>query len=118
MLEKYVTGKLRLTTLTCENYFQLGKPFPFLWVGSFYVIVHHITVPGLQFARVWFTSEVTKVTPPCPSHFIVYSGSFFNTCINIIIVPLEPVPGGRHILVDHVVRGGGNLLLHPGVDDV
>ena len=82
------------------------------------MVVHHMAVPGLQFSWIGFTSEVTKVTPSCPTHFIMYPGSFFYASIYIIVVPLEHVSGGRHVDVVHVVWGGGFLLLHPGLTEV
>ena len=97
--------------MTYQNNLELFKPFPFLWVDDFNVVIHHMAVPGLQFTWLGFTSEITKVTPSCPSHFIVYPGGFFNAFINVVLVPLEDVPGGRHVLMVLVVRGGGSLLL-------
>ena len=75
------------------------------------MFIHLMVVPGLQFTLVRFASEVTKVTPPCPSHFIVYLSSFFNAAINVLLVPLEYVPASRHV---PVVWGGGDggIIVH------
>ena len=47
-------------------------------MDNFNVVIHHMAVPRLQFTRIWITSKITKVTNPCPSHFIVNLESSFN----------------------------------------
>jgi hypothetical protein len=90
-----VTAKLRKTKLTYKDNLELFKPFPFLWVDNFNMVIHHMAVPGLQFTWLGFTSEITKITLSCSSHFIVDLGSFCDVSINIVVIPLECVPGGR-----------------------
>ena len=82
------------------------------------MVIHHVAVPGLQFTWVWLAGKVTKVTLACPSHFIVNPSGFFNAPIYVLLVPPKDVPGGRHVFMFHVVRGGGCLLLYPGVTGV
>ena len=77
-----------------------------------------MTVPGLQFTGVRVTGKVTKVTPPCPSHFIVNPCSFCDASIYIILIPLKDMPGGRQFFMVNVVRGGGCFLLHPGLTGI
>jgi hypothetical protein len=66
-----------------------------------------MTVPGLQFTGVRVTGKVTKVTPPCPSHFIVNPCSFCDASIYIILIPLKDMPDGRQFFMVNVVSGGG-----------
>ena len=86
----------------------LGKTLPCHGVDNFYGVIHHMVVPGLQFTWVRFASEVTKVTPPCPNHLIVYPGGFINALIYIVLVPLEDIPVGGYIHMVLVVGGGGD----------
>ena len=84
------------------------------------MVIHHVAVPGLQFTWVGFTSEITKVTLSCPSHFIVDFGSFCDASINIVVIPLKCVPSGRLIngVYDYVFGSGGCLLLPPGFTNI
>ena len=109
-----MTAKLGKTKLAYKNNLELLKPFPFLWVDDFNMVIHQMAVPGLHFTWVGFTSEITKVTLSCPSHFIVDPGSFCDAFINIVVIPLECVPGGRLTNGVYVFGSGGCLLLPPG----
>ena len=82
------------------------------------MVIHHKIVPGLQFTLIWFTSEVAKVTFPCPSLLIMYYGGYFNACIYVVLVPLKDIPDDRHVFMVLVVGGEGGLLLHPCLADV